>query len=307
MNNNDEKIFGFPSEYLDGALGYPDYDLERTFTIPDITGDRIFNKANTDLSKGILSLAGIKSSNIFGSFGKGQENSGSIVSKLDLGLEKNLLDDISSISGILNKSSSVLSKDFQNSSGIKNNNTFNKSDIFNSNPLGLNNISRELPKPLILEEDKNNFRKEKPPLIEGIHEMNRTEDENEHKPVKFLQAIEDAIHELEKPGGHQLSDFERYLEQNNRGNETNKRLEELSAANKALEEQIKGLKASNEYLEKQAFELADTNAKLNVHLIQIEAAVAGTAKESKKIQKIAIAVVFVALIPLAIEILRIVL
>ena len=183
MNNNDEKIFGFPSEYLDGALGYPDYDLERTFTIPDITGDRIFNKANTDLSKGILSLAGIKSSNIFSSFGKGQENSGSIVSKLDLGLEKNLLDDISSISGILNKSSSVLSKDFQNSSGIKNNNTFNKSDIFNSNPLGLNNISRELPKPLILEEDKNNFRKEKPPLIEGIHEMNRTEDENEHKPV----------------------------------------------------------------------------------------------------------------------------
>ena len=74
----------------------------------------------------------------------------------------------------------------------------------------------------------------------------------------------------------------------------------------ALEEQIKGLKASNEYLEKQAFELADTNAKLNVHLIQIEAAVAGTAKESKKIQKIAISAVFVALIPLAIEILRIV-
>ena len=306
MNNNDEKIFGFPSEYLDGALGYPDYDLERTFTIPDITGDRIFNKANTDLSKGLLSLAGIKNSNVLGSLGKNHENSGSIVSKLDLGLEKSLMD-ISGISGILNKSSSVLNKEFQNSSGINSNNTFNKSDIFNSNPLGLNNISRELPKPLILEEDKNNFRKEKPPLIEGIHEMNRTEDENEHKPVKFLQAIEDAIHELEKPGGHQLSDFERYLEQNNRGNETNKRLEELSAANKALEEQIKGLKASNEYLEKQAFELADTNAKLNVHLIQIEAAVAGTAKESKKIQKIAISAVFVALIPLAIEILRIVL
>ena len=71
-------------------------------------------------------------------------------------------------------------------------------------------------------------------------------------------------------------------------------------------EQIKGLKASNEYLEKQAFELADTNAKLNVHLIQIEAAVAGTAKESKKTQKIAISAVFIALIPLAIEILRIV-
>ena len=305
MNNNGEKIFGFPSEYLDGTLGYPDYDLERTFTIPDITGDRIFNKANTDLSKGLLSLAGVKNSNVLGSFGKNHENSGSIVSKLDLGLEKNLMD-ISGISGILNKSSSVLDKDFQNSAGIKNNNTFNKSDIFNSKPLGLNNISRELPKPLILEENKNNFRKEKPPLIEGIHEMSRTKDENEHKPVKFLQAIEDAIHELEKPGGHQLSDLERYLGQNNRGNDTNKRLEELSAANKVLEEQIKGLKASNEYLEKQAFELADTNAKLNVQLIQIESAVAGTVKESKKIQKIAISAVFLALIPLAIEILRIV-
>ena len=305
MNNNDEKIFGFPSEYLDGALSYPDYDLERTFTIPDITGDRIFNKSNTDLSKGLLSLAGIKSSNVFGSFGKSNENSGSIVSKLDLGLEKDPLD-IIGISGVLNKSSSVLGKDFQNSSGIKSNNTFNKSDIFNSNPLILNNISRELPKPLILEEDKNILRKEKPPLIEGIHEMNRTEDENEHKPVKFLQAIEDAIHELEKPDRHQLSDLERYLGQNSRGNDTNKRLEELSAANKALEEQIKGLKASNEYLEKQAFELADTNAKLNVQLIQTEAAVTGAVKESKKTQKIAISAVFLALIPLALEILRIV-
>ena len=84
MNNNDEKIFGFPGDYLDGALGYPDYDLERTFTIPDITGDRIFNKANTDLSKGILSLAGIKSSNIFCSFGKGQENSGIELPLLDM-------------------------------------------------------------------------------------------------------------------------------------------------------------------------------------------------------------------------------
>ena len=306
MNNNDEKIFGFPSEYLDGALGYPDYDLERTFTIPDITGDRIFNKANTDLSKGILSLAGIKSSNIFGSFGKGQENSGSIVSKLDLGLEKNLLDDISSISGILNKSSSVLSKDFQNSSGIKNNNTFNKSDIFNSKPLVSSNVSRELPKPLILEEDKSILRKEKPPLIEGIHEMNKAEDENEHKPAKLLQAIEDAIHELEKPERHQLSDLEKYLEQNSRGNDTNKHLEELSAANKALEEQIKGLKASNEYLEKQAFELADTNAKLSIQVIQTEAAVSDAIRESKKAQRIAGTAVFLALIPLALEILRIV-
>jgi cell division protein FtsB len=293
VNNNDEKIFGFPSEHLDGILGYPGYDLERTFTITDITGDRIFNKANTDLSKGFLSLAGIKNSNVVGSFGKSRENSGSIVSKLDL-------------SGILNKSSSVSDKNFQNSSGIKNNNTFNKSDIFNSKPLDLNNISKELPKPLILEEDKNNFRKEKPPLIEGIHEMNRTEDENKHKPVKFLRVIEDAIHEFEKPGGHQLSDLERYLGQNNGRNDTNKRLEELSAANKVLEEQIKGLKASNEYLEKQTFELADTNAKLNIQLIHIESVAAGTVEESKKVQKIAISAVFLALIPFVIEILRIV-
>ncbi len=305
MNNNDEKIFGFPGDYLDGALGYPDHDSGRIFTIPDITGDRIFNKSNTDLSKGILSLAGIKSNNILGSFGKNRENSGSTVSKLDLGLEKDLLD-ISGISGILNKSGSVLDKGFQNSSGIKSDNIFNKSDIFNSKPLVSSNVSRELPKPLILEEDKSILRKEKPPLIEGIHEMNKAEDENEHKPAKLLQAIEDAIHELEKPERHQLSDLEKYLEQNSRGNDTNKHLEELSAANKALEEQMKGLKASNEYLEKQAFELADTNAKLSIQVIQTEAAAADAIRESKKAQRIAGTAVFLALIPLALEILRIV-
>ena len=305
MNNNDEKIFGFPGDYLDGALGYPDHDSGRIFTIPDITGDRIFNKSNTDLSKGILSLAGIKSNNILGSFGKNHENSGSTVSKLDLGLEKDLLD-ISGISGILNKSGSVLDKGFQNSSGIKSDNIFNKSDIFNSKPLVSSNVSRELPKPLILEEDKSILRKEKPPLIEGIHEMNKAEDENEHKPAKLLQAIEDAIHELEKPERHQLSDLEKYLEQNSRGNDTNKHLEELSAANKALEEQMKGLKASNEYLEKQAFELADTNAKLSIQMIQTEAAAADAIRESKKAQRIAGTAVFLALIPLALEILRIV-
>ena len=305
MNNNDEKIFGFPGDYLDGALGYPDHDSGRIFTIPDITGDRIFNKSNTDLTKGILSLAGIKSNNILGSFGKNRENSGSTVSKLDLGLEKDLLD-ISGISGILNKSGSVLDKGFQNSSGIKSDNIFNKSDIFNSKPLVSSNVSRELPKPLILEEDKSILRKEKPPLIEGIHEMNKAEDENEHKPAKLLQAIEDAIHELEKPERHQLSDLEKYLEQNSRGNDTNKHLEELSAANKALEEQMKGLKASNEYLEKQAFELADTNAKLSIQVIQTEAAAADAIRESKKAQRIAGTAVFLALIPLALEILRIV-
>ena len=305
MNNNDEKIFGFPGDYLDGALGYPDHDSGRIFTIPDITGDRIFNKSNTDLSKGIFSLAGIKSNNILGSFGKNRENSGSTVSKLDLGLEKDLLD-ISGISGILNKSGSVLDKGFQNSSGIKSDNIFNKSDIFNSKPLVSSNVSRELPKPLILEEDKSILRKEKPPLIEGIHEMNKAEDENEHKPAKLLQAIEDAIHELEKPERHQLSDLEKYLEQNSRGNDTNKHLEELSAANKALEEQMKGLKASNEYLEKQAFELADTNAKLSIQVIQTEAAAADAIRESKKAQRIAGTAVFLALIPLALEILRIV-
>ena len=305
MNNNDEKIFGFPDDYLNGALGFPDHDSGRIFTVPDITGDRIFNKSNTDLSKGILSLAGIKSNNVLGSLGKNHENSGSTVSKLDLGLEKDLLD-ISGISGILNKSGSVLDKGFQNSSGIKSDNIFNKSDIFNSKPLVSNNISRELPKPLILEEDKSILRKEKPPLIEGIHEMNKAEDENEHKPAKLLQAIEDAIHELEKPERHQLSDLEKYLEQNSRGNDTNKHLEELSAANKALEEQIKGLKASNEYLEKQAFELADTNAKLSIQVVQTEAAAADAVRESKKAQKIAVTAVFLALIPLALEILRIV-
>ena len=305
MNNNDEKIFDFSGDYLNGALGYPDYDSEKIFTVPDITGDRIFNKSNTDLSKGLLSLAGIKSNNVFSSFEKSRENSRSTVSKLDLGLEKDLLD-VSGISSILNKSGSVLDKGFQNTSGIKSDNIFNKSDIFNSKPLVLNNVSRELPKPLILEEDKSILRKEKPPLIEGIHEMNKAEDENEPKPAKLLQAIEDAIHELEKPDRHQLSDLEKYLEQNNRGNDTNKRLEELSAANKALEEQIKGLKASNEYLEKQAFELADTNSKLSIQVIQIEAAAADASRESKKAQKIAVTAVFLALIPLVAEILRIV-
>ena len=67
------------------------------------------------------------------------------------------------------------------------------------------------------------------------------------------------------------------------------------------------MKASNEYLEKQAFELADTNAKLNIQMVQAETAMENIGKESKKTRKIAVAAVFLALIPLAIEILRIVL
>ena len=301
MNNNDEKMFGFPNGYMDEVLDYPNYDLGKTFTTPDIVGDRIFNKANTDLSKGLLSLAGIKSNNVFSSLSEGYGNNTSIVSKLDLSLEKDLLN-IKGISSMLNKSNSVLDRDFHSSSGIKDNSTFNKPDIFNSNPSVFNGISRELPKPLILDEDKSILRKEKPPIIEGIREMNNTE--KEQKPAKLLQAIEDVIHELEKTDGHQVSDLERYLEQNNRGIDVNKRLEELSAANKALEEQIKGLKASNEYLEKQAFELADTNARLNVQIAHTETAVSGAVKEAKKAQNIAVMAVLLALVPLAVEILR---
>ncbi|MCP1223534.1 hypothetical protein [Sebaldella sp. S0638] len=306
MNNNDEKLFEFPSEYLDGSIGYPDYDLEKTFTTPNIVGDHVFNKSNTDLSKGLLSLAGVKSNEIFSSLSASHGNNGSIVSKLDLGLEKDLLN-IKGISSILNKSNTVPDRNFQSSSGIKSNNVFNKSDIFNSNPLVFSSVSRELPKPLILDDNKTALRKEKPPVIEGLHEMNRAEDEKEKKPAKLLQAIEDVINELEKPAGHKLTDLEKYLEQNSKGTNVNKRLEELSAANKILEEQMKGLKASNEYLEKQAFELADTNARLNIQIGQSEAVSAEVIKESKKTRSIAITAVFLALIPLAIEILRIVL
>ena len=305
MNNNDEKLFEFPSEYLDGSIEYPDYDLEKTFTTPNIVGDHVFNKSNTDLSKGLLSLAGVKSNDVFNSLSANHGNNGSIVSKLDLSLEKDLLN-IKGISSILNKSNTVPDRSFQSSSGIKSNNVFNKSDIFNSNPLVFSSISRELPKPLILDDNKAALRKEKPPVIEGLHEMNRAEDEKEKKPAKLLQAIEDVINELEKPAGHKLTDLEKYLEQNSKGTNVNKRLEELSAANKVLEEQIKGLKASNEYLEKQAFELADTNARLNVQIGQSEAVSAEVIKESKKTRSIAITAVFLALIPLAIEILRIV-
>ncbi len=306
MNNNDEKLFEFPSEYLDGSIEYPDYDLEKTFTTPNIVGDHVFNKSNTDLSKGLLSLAGVKSNDVFNSLSANHGNNGSIVSKLDLSLEKDLLN-IKGISSILNKSNTVPDRSFQSSSGIKSNNVFNKSDIFNSNPLVFSSVSRELPKPLILDDNKAALRKEKPPVIEGLHEMKRAEDEKEKKPAKLLQAIEDVINELEKPAGHKLTDLEKYLEQNSKGTNVNKRLEELSAANKVLEEQIKGLKASNEYLEKQAFELADTNARLNVQIGQSEAVSAEVIKESKKTRSIAITAVFLALIPLAIEILRIVL
>ena len=303
MNNNDEKIFEFPNEYLGGAIDYPDYDLEKAFTTPNIVGDHTFNKANTDLSKGLLSLAGIKSNDVFSSL---SGNNGSIVSKLDLGIEKDLLN-IKGIDGILNKPNPVLDKNFQGSSGIKSNNVFNKSDIFNSNPLVLGTVSRELPKPLILDDDKTALLKEKPPIIEGLHEMNRDEDEIEKKPAKLLQAIEDAIHELEKPAGHKPTELERYLEQNSKGTGVvNKRLEELSAANKVLEEQIKGLKASNEYLEKQAFELADTNAKLNIQIGQSEAATAEIIKESRVTRRIAIIAILTALVPLALEILRVI-
>lgn len=303
MNNNDEKIFEFPNEHMTETLDYPDYDLDSVFINPiETAANHKFNKSNTDLSKGLLNLAGI---NGFGTLNTNHGSNGSIVSKLDIGLEKDLLN-FSGMSSILDKSSSVLGKSLQNSPGIKSNNVFNKSDIFNSNPLIFSNGSKEVPKPLILEENKNMPRKERRPVIEGIREMNKAHAGKEEKPGKLLQVIEDAIHGLERPGDNNISDLEKYIGQNNNSLSINKRIEELAAASKVLEEQIKGLKASNEYLEKQTFELADTNSKLNIQVAQLEKTTAEIIHESKKNHKIAVAGIIIALAAVAAEVLRVI-
>jgi hypothetical protein len=297
VNNNDEKIFEFPNVSMSGTLDYNAYDLNETAAGPL---ERTFNKSNTDLSKGLLNLAGIKSDSSFSTLSTEHSIDKSIFSKLDTGLDEDLLN-ISGISSLLTKSNPILGKGLKNSSGIK------SSNVFNSNPLILGNVSREVPKPLILNDENSLPKKEKLPIIDGIREMNKATDEHEERPIKFLQAIEDAIHELEKPKNRQITDLERYIEQNKSSLDMSKRLEELSAANKALEEQIKGLKASNEYLEKQAFELADTNAKLSIQILQVERTTSEIIKESKKTRKIVGAAVILALIPIATGILRIIL